>query len=57
MEKGRRIIISGVMDNAEKFLNAKRVVIVACGTPWHAGLLGKYLIQDMCHIPRGGICQ
>jgi len=50
-EKGRRIIISGVMDNAEKFLNAKRVVIVACGTSWHAGLLGKYLIQDMCRIP------
>lgn len=48
---GKRIIISGVEDNKEKFLNAKRIVIVACGTSWHAGLIGKYLIQDMCHIP------
>lgn len=48
---GKRIIISGVDDNKEKFLNAKRIVIVACGTSWHAGLIGKYLIQDMCHIP------
>ncbi len=48
---GKRIIISGVDDNKEKFLSAKRIVIVACGTSWHAALLGKYLIQDMCRIP------
>lgn len=51
VEGGRRININGVMDNKDKFLNCKRIVIVACGTSWHAGLLGKYLIQDMCHIP------
>lgn len=51
VEGGKRININGVMDNKEKFLNCKRIVIVACGTSWHAGLLGKYLIQDMCHIP------
>lgn len=48
---GRTIAVSGIMDNKEKFLKARRIVIVACGTSWHAGLIGKYLIQDMCHIP------
>ena len=48
---GCNIMLSGVMDSKEKFLNAKRIVIVACGTSWHAALLGKYLIQDNCQIP------
>ncbi|MDE5888324.1 MAG: glutamine--fructose-6-phosphate transaminase (isomerizing) [Muribaculaceae bacterium] len=48
---GRKVMVSGVSDNKEKFLNAKRILIVACGTSWHAALLGKYLIQDMCRIP------
>lgn len=48
---GKKVMISGVSDNKEKFLNAKRIVIVACGTSWHAALIGKYLIQDMCRIP------
>lgn len=51
VENGKRIIISGVQDSKEKFLNAKRIIIVACGTSWHASLIGKYLIQDMCRIP------
>ncbi len=51
VEQGARVILNGVRDNVDKFLNCKRMVIVACGTSWHAGLLGKYLIQDMCHIP------
>lgn len=51
VDNGSRINVNGINDNKEKFLNAKRIVIVACGTSWHAGLLGKYLIQDMCHIP------
>lgn len=50
-ENGNRVMLSGVIDSKEKFLNAKRIVIVACGTSWHAALLGKYLIQDMCRIP------
>lgn len=50
-EGGRRIIISGVNDNKDVFLGAKRIIIVACGTSWHAGLLGKYLLQQMCGIP------
>ena len=48
---GKRVMLNGVLDNKEKFIGAKRMVIVACGTSWHAALLGKYLIQDMCRIP------
>lgn len=48
---GTEICINGVNDHKEKFINCKRIVIVACGTSWHAGLLGRYLLQDMCHIP------
>ena len=51
VEHGRRIVLAGVMDNEEKFRSAKRIVIVACGTSWHAGLLGKYLIQELCYLP------
>ena len=51
VDNGRKVIISGVLDSKEKFLNAKRIIIVACGTSWHASLIGKYLIQDMCRIP------
>lgn len=51
VEDGRRVLINGVSDNKEKFINAHRIIIVACGTSWHAALLGKYLIQDMCRIP------
>lgn len=51
VDGGERVIISGVRDNKEIFRNAKRIVIVACGTSWHAALIGKYLIQEMCKIP------
>ncbi|MDD6228337.1 MAG: glutamine--fructose-6-phosphate transaminase (isomerizing) [Bacteroidales bacterium] len=51
INNGDTIAVSGIIDNKEKFLKARRIVIVACGTSWHAGLIGKYLIQDMCHIP------
>ena len=45
------VILSGVRDNQEKFLNANRIIIVACGTSWHAGLIGKHLIEELCRIP------
>ncbi len=45
------IKLSGVTDNAPTFLNANRIIIVACGTSWHAGLIGKRLIQDFARIP------
>lgn len=43
--------LSGVTDNRDKFINAERIIIVACGTSWHAGLIGKRLIQDIARIP------
>ena len=48
---GTDVILSGVINNKEKFLNAKRIIMVACGTSWHAGMIGKYLIEDLCRIP------
>lgn len=51
VDHGRRVMLNGVLDNKEKFLNCNRIIIVACGTSWHASLLGKQLIQDMCGIP------
>lgn len=46
-----QIQLSGVMDNKERFMNAKRIIIVACGTSWHAGLIGKRLLIDYARIP------
>ncbi|WP_299015312.1 glutamine--fructose-6-phosphate transaminase (isomerizing) [uncultured Polaribacter sp.] len=45
------IKMSGIDDNMNKFLNAERIIIVACGTSWHAGLVGEYLLEDMARIP------
>ena len=45
------IKMAGVDNNLEKFLNAKRIIIVACGTSWHAGLVGEYLMEEMARIP------
>ena len=45
------VVMSGVIDNRSKFLKAKRIVIVACGTSWHAALIGEHLIEDLCRIP------
>ncbi len=45
------IRMAGVDDNMQKFLNAKRIIIVACGTSWHAGLVAEYLFEDIARIP------
>ena len=45
------VILSGVRDNREKFLNAGRIIFVACGTSWHASLIGERLIEEFCRIP------
>ncbi|MBR1705429.1 MAG: glutamine--fructose-6-phosphate transaminase (isomerizing) [Bacteroidales bacterium] len=47
----REIILSGVLDHREKFLGAGRIIFVACGTSWHASLIGEHLIESMCRIP------
>lgn len=43
--------LSSVIDFKEELLGANRFIILACGTSWHAGLIGKYLIESMCHVP------
>ena len=48
---GKHVVLSGVLDNKERFLDAHRILIVACGTSWHAALIGKHLFEDMCRIP------
>ena len=45
------IKMAGVEDNMGKFLNANRIIIIACGTSWHAGLVGEYIIEDLVRIP------
>ena len=45
------IAISGFIDNKERFINAKRIIITACGTSYHAGLIAKYPIEEFAHIP------
>lgn len=46
-----RVQLSGVVDNKQKFIDVHRIIIVACGTSWHAGLIGKRLIQNYARIP------
>lgn len=43
--------MAGVEDNIEKFLNAERIIIVACGTSWHAGLVAEYIFEEFARIP------
>lgn len=45
------VTIAGFIDNKERFLNAKRIIITACGTSWHAGLIGMYAIEEFARIP------
>ncbi len=45
------IQMAGVEDNLEKFLNADRIIIVACGTSWHAGLVAEYIFEEFARIP------
>ncbi len=45
------VTLSAVIDHKKRLLNAKRIVIVACGTSWHAGLIGKQIIESLCRIP------
>jgi len=43
--------LGGLADYEQKFVNARRILIVACGTSWHAGLVGEYLLEDFARIP------
>ena len=45
------VVLSSITDHRQQLLNAKRFIIVACGTSWHAGLIGKQMIENYCRIP------
>lgn len=45
------IKLGGLVDHIQKFVNANRIIIVACGTSWHAGLVAEYIFEDWARIP------
>ena len=45
------VVLSSITDHRQQLLNAKRFIIVACGTSWHAGLIGKQMIENYCRVP------
>lgn len=49
--EGTNVVLSAVIDHKEKLLSARRFIIIACGTSWHAALIGKHLIESFCRIP------
>jgi glucosamine--fructose-6-phosphate aminotransferase (isomerizing) len=49
--KAGTITMKGVQDNIEHFIHAQRIIIIACGTSWHAGLIAEYVIEELCRIP------
>ncbi len=46
-----QVELGGIRDYVSKFVNADRILIVACGTSWHAGLVGEYLFEDLARVP------
>ncbi len=50
IEKGI-VRLGGIRDYKQNLVNAKKITIVACGTSWHAGLVGEYLLEDLTRIP------
>ncbi|SEW24229.1 glutamine--fructose-6-phosphate transaminase [Chitinophaga sp. YR573] len=49
--KNGTLTIGGIREHAEMLSKAKRIIIVACGTSWHAGLVAEYMIEELCRIP------
>ncbi len=47
----QQVLLSGLEEHKEVFQNVKRIIIIACGTSWHAGLVGEYLFEDAARIP------
>jgi len=45
------ISLGGIKDYEQKLVNARRIIIIACGTSWHAGLVGEYLLEELARIP------
>ena len=49
--ENKEVKLGGILDYEQKIINADRIIIVACGTSWHAGLIGEHLIEDLARIP------
>ena len=49
--EANNVVLSAVIDHREEIINARRIIIVACGTSWHASLIGKQLLEGICQIP------
>ncbi len=49
--KRKDITLSGIIEHRDKFINARRIIICACGTSWHSALIGKYFIEEAAQIP------
>ncbi|MBR1506192.1 MAG: glutamine--fructose-6-phosphate transaminase (isomerizing) [Prevotella sp.] len=49
--EGDHVTLSALIDYRRQLVQAKRIVIVACGTSWHAGLIGKQIIESLCRVP------
>lgn len=49
--EGNKVSLSAVLDYRKELISAKRIIIVACGTSWHAGLIGKQMLENLCRIP------
>jgi glucosamine--fructose-6-phosphate aminotransferase (isomerizing) len=50
LEEGR-VSLGGILDYERKIINARRIIIIGCGTSWHAGLVGEYLFEELARIP------
>lgn len=50
-KKTHDVVLSGIIDHKDKFINARRIIICACGTSWHSALIGKYFIEEAAQIP------
>jgi glutamine---fructose-6-phosphate transaminase (isomerizing) len=49
--QANRLVLGGIRDYVNKISNADRIIIVACGTSWHAGLVAEYMFEEFCRIP------
>ncbi len=49
--EANNVVLSAIIDNKKRLINPRRIIILACGTSWHAGLIGKLLIEEFCQIP------
>lgn len=46
-----KLVLGGISDYVNKIMNADRILIIACGTSWHAGLVAEYIFEEFCRIP------